>query len=204
MEENIVQEAIDSALNCQWIEAIKINLSILKNDPEDIDALNRLAKAYFENKDITKAKKTSRVVLKINPDNNIAKKSLIKYSQYRPTTKNRMMADTSLSFIEESGKTKLATLINLGSEKTYSALSPGEEVWLTPHAHKVSVTTVDGKYIGKLTDDLSARLRILIKNGNKYKVFIKSTDKNCVKVFIKGEVVSFPREISESFSEFDS
>ena len=203
MDENLIQKSIESALKCNWKEAVKLNLLLLKEDSEDIDALNRLARAYFENGDINKAKKTSKSVLKINPENNIAKNSLIKYSQSQPTSKNKIKTDIS-SFIEESGKTKLTTLINLGSDKVYSILSSGDEILLAPHSHKVSVTTMNGNYIGKLTDDLSARLRILIKNGNKYKVFVKSASKNCVKIFIKGDVVSFPREISEPFSEFTS
>lgn len=203
MDENLTQKSIDFALKCNWKEAIKLNLLILKEDAEDVDALNRLARAYFENGDVNKAKKTSKSVLKINPENNIAKNSLIKYSQSRPISKNKNGSDIS-SFIEESGKTKLTTLINLGSEKVSSVLSSGDKVLLTPHAHKVSVMTINGEYIGKLTDDLSARLRILIKNGNKYKVFIKSASKNCIKVFIKGDVVSFPRETLESFGEFSS
>ncbi|EKE05860.1 MAG: tetratricopeptide TPR_2 repeat protein [uncultured bacterium] len=203
MDENLTQKSIESALKCNWKEAIKLNLLILGKDSEDIDALNRLARAYFENGEVNKAKKTSKSVFKISPENNIAKKSLTKYSQRQPTSKKQIASDIS-SFIEESGKTKLTTLINLGSEKVYSILSSGDEVLLTPHAHKVSVTTFNGNYIGKLADDLSARLRILIKNGNKYKVFVKSTDKNCVKIFIKGDVVSFPRETLEPFSEFGS
>ena len=75
-------------------------------------------------------------------------------------------------------------MINLGSEKVYSSLNTGDEVFLNTHAHKISVTTFNNKYIGKLTDDLSARLRLLIKNGNKYQITIKSVNKNIVKIFI--------------------
>ena len=64
-------------------------------------------------------------------------------------------------------------------------LDAGDEVKLNSHAHKVSVNTFDGKYIGKLPDDISARLRKLISLGNEYQVFIKSIDKNCIKIFIR-------------------
>jgi len=207
MEENLTQKSIDLALECKWKEAIKINMMILKDDSEDIDALNRLAHAYLASGAITKAKKISLNVLKINPTNNIAINALEKYKQSLPLRGKQGKQKYVLSaseFIEEPGKTKLTSLINLGSEKIYSCLDTGTEVLLTPHSHKVSVTTYDGEYIGKLTDDLSSRLRKFIKEGNKYKVLIKSATKKDVKVFIRGSNVSFPLDMSESINEFSS
>lgn len=218
MEENLTQKAIDSALKCDWVQAIKLNLAILKNDPEDIDALNRLARAYFENGNITKARTTSKIVLKINPENNIAINSIRKFGQIKknlsPTKIGvaSSMINKGVTFIEEPGKTKVTTLINLGSEKVYTCLNSGQEVLLAPYSHKVSITTLKGEYIGKLTDDLSARLRKLTKGGNKYIVFVKSASKNCVKIFIKEikrgkdylNTQSFPRESLESIDEFSS
>jgi len=205
MEENLTQKSIDLALESNWKEAIKTNLIILKNNGEDIDALNRLAHAYFTNGAITNAKKVSLKVLKINPTNNIAVNALGKYSQNKHKMKSSEKYVLNPSdYIEEPGKTKLTSLINLGSLKIYSCLNTGTEVLLTPHAHKVSVTTNDGEYIGKLTDDLSSRLRRFIKEGNKYKVLIKSASKNRVTIFIRGDNVSFPLDMSESIDEFSS
>lgn len=205
MEENLTQKSIDLALECKWKEAIKTNLIILKDDSQDIDALNRLAHAYLASGAITKAKKISLNVLKINPTNNIAIKALEKYKQGKQKIRSSERYTLSPSdFIEEPGKTKLTSLINLGSEKIYSCLDTGTEVLLAPHSHKVSVTTYDGEYVGKLTDDLSSRLRKFIKEGNKYKVLIKSATKKDVKVFIRGVNVSFPLDMSESINEFSS
>lgn len=203
MEENLAQKSIKFALQCKWKEAIKCNLEILKSDPEDIDCLNRLAKAYYEIGEINNAKSTSKKVLKIDPINNIAINALQKFN-LNNHTKVAQNKKESTSFIEIRGKTKITTLINLGSEKICSCLSTGDEVFLVTHAHKVSVINSAKEYVGKLTDDLSARLRVLIKNGNKYEVIVKSVSKNCIKVFIKGDVVSFPVDKSESLSEFSS
>lgn len=205
MEENLAQEAINSATNCNWNEAIKINLEILESDNEDIDALNRLSRAYFETGKITKAKETSQKVLKISPDNNIAKNSIERYLRGKKDSKNQNESNNaSVDFIEEPGKTKITTLINLGSEKVYTSLDAGDEVLFVPHSHKVSVNTLDGKYIGKLTDDLSARVRQTIKSGYKYTIYIKSVKIKCIKIFIKGNVASFPLEVSDSLNEFSS
>ena len=210
MDENLAQKAIAAALNSDWHQAITINKLIINEDNEDIDALNRLAHAYFENRDVSKDTKTSKTVLKLDSDNNIAKKSLERYKKNGPLGKQRKLDASSfmrykgMAFIEEPGKTKLTALINLGSEKIYSCLNTGDEVFFNTHAHKISVTTINNKYIGKLTDDLSARLRLLIKDGNKYQITIKSVNKNIVKVFIKGDVLSFPLDMSESLGEFSS
>lgn len=237
MDDDLAQIAINCALQCNWNDAIKNNLSILKENDEDVDALNRLSRAYFENGDITKAKKTSLKVLKISSINNIAINAIEKYKHYIPSKnkggkiekdksklllkerqgkeKNKTSSEhnrDASTFIEEPGKTKLTTLINLGPENVYSLLSAGDKVLITPYTHKVSVTTTTGSYIGKLADDLSARLRKLIKGGNKYEVLVKSVSKNCVKVFIKEtkkgkdliNTQSFPRESSESFDEFST
>lgn len=202
MEENLAQKSIKFALQSNWKEAIKTNLEILKNDPDDVDSLNRLAKAYFENGDVNKAKSTSKKVLSIDTENKIAKNCLNKFQSGK--SKGSQTNLDIVNFIEEPGKTKITTLINLGSERVYSSLNAGDKVYLVTHSHKVSVTTKSNKYIGKLTDDISARLRILIKSGSKFEVQIKSVNKNCVKVFIKGETLSFPLDKSESLGEFSS
>lgn len=213
MDDELAQIAINCALQSNWHDAIKNNLLILKENKDDVDALNRLSRAYFENGDIAKAKKTSNNVLKIDSTNSIAIKALDKYKHCSPIKSIKDQISSNItSFIEEPGKTKITTLINLGSENTYSRLSAGDEVLLTPYTHKVSVTTMSGAYIGKLTDDLSARLRRFIKGGNKYIILVKSVNKNAFKVFIKEikkgkdlkNTDSFPREALESFGEFSS
>jgi len=211
MEENLTQKAIDLALKCKWAEAIKVNILILKKDKDDIDSLNRLARACFEIGEIKKAKLTSKKALIINPKDNIALNALEKYkncSQNKSKQVSQNNIDTSV-FIEEMGKTKLTALINLGSNKTISSLSAGDEATLIIHLHRVTINTIDGDYIGKVRDDLAARLRSLVKGGNTYRVFIKSANKNCLKVIFKEDkkgkglenVISFPRETSESVGE---
>ncbi|HCR35607.1 hypothetical protein A2130_00780 [Candidatus Woesebacteria bacterium GWC2_33_12] len=209
MEENLTQKAIELALKCDWTEAVKINLKILRTNPNDIDTLNRLSRSYYENGDLIKAKKTSLKVLRNDKNNSIAMKAVEKYKLKLPrSTKDHRNVDPSV-FIEEPGKTKLINLINLGSSYTCACLSSGDEIILATHTHKVSLTNLDGKYIGKLPDDLSAKLRRLIKGGNEYRVYVKSVDGKNVKVLIKEtsrgdefkNTQSFPRELSESVTE---
>jgi len=202
MEATLAQKAIASALSGQWDEAIKANLHILKNDPKDTDALNRIARAYSELGRIAEAKKTAAKVLKIDPANPIAQKCLEKWKKGGVMEGNTAPPAPVDSFLEEPGKTKLVPLINLGDAKIFANLDPGEEVKLFATPHKISITTRDGKYLGRLPDDLSSRLGNLMKGGHKYQVIIKSIESTELTVFIREiergknakDRASFPQE----------
>ncbi len=182
---DLAQEAIEKALDCEWDQAIELNKEILKNDPSDIDALNRLARAYSEKGNIKKAKETSQKVLKIDPYNSIALKCISKWKNAQKIDLAKSTPTNAQIFLEEPGKTKVVSLIHLGSKCIIANLDAGDEVVINSHSHRVSITTLDGKYIGRLPDNLSARLRKLINMGNKYESFIKSISPTEVKVFIR-------------------
>lgn len=208
METTAAQKAISFALEGKWEEATKANLDTLKESPEDIDSLNRLARAYAECGKIGKAKETTQKVLKLDPVNPIAKRCHDKWQAGVIGEKHASTGANGEAFLEEPGKTKLITLLNPGDEKVLAALNSGDNVILTTHTHKVSVVTEDGKYLGRLPDDLAARLKNLIKNGNKYQILIKSIGTHDITVFARetergkdaGGMSSFPTEKIEYVS----
>jgi tetratricopeptide (TPR) repeat protein len=220
MYDNLAQTAINSALKCDWSEAIKINKILLSQDKNDIEALNRLARAYYESGNIKLAQKTSLNVLKIEPSNKIAEKAVEKYKRSLPLRDKRSLplrgkkanSIVASDFIEEIGTTKLTQLLNLCSENIISSLDSGDEVFLSTHSHRVTVITHDKRYIGKLPDDLSARLRLLTKEGYEYRVIIMSANKENIKIIIKEtkkgkgyeKINSFPVEVLEPIGEFAS
>jgi hypothetical protein len=68
---------------------------------------------------------------------------------------------------------------------------------------------VEGKYIGRLPDDLSARIKKLVALENKYEALIKSIDpQSQVKIFIRevakgkkaAQIISFPGDKLEYVS----
>lgn len=186
MKVDSAQEAISAALRGEWEKAIEINQSILKDEPNDVDALNRLARAYSEKGDLKKAKLFAQTVLKIDPFNTIAARCLKKWkSGPGYSQKVSQGPKDPKTYLEESGKTKITSLLHLGNGKTLASLDTGDELKLSTNKHKVSVLTLSGSYVGKLTDDLSARLNKLIKFGNKYEVLVKSIDSGSVKIFIR-------------------
>ena len=209
MDTTLAQKAIELALKGEWKEALQLNLQIINESPEDIDALNRVARCYSEMGDVGKAKNTAQKVLKVDPLNTIAQKCFDRWSMAGAPNKHSLNIASPESFLEESGKTKIASLMHLGDAKIFASLDSGDEVKLMPHAHRVSVETPDGRYLGRLHDDLAARLRNLLKYGNKYQVLLKTIrPPKEVTVFIreleKGlkakDITSFPTEKIEYIS----
>jgi tetratricopeptide (TPR) repeat protein len=199
METSLAQKAVCLALAGKWQEALEVNLEILSQNPEDIDAMNRLARCYSEIGSTADAVETTQKVLKIDPINPIAQRCLSKWKVVHPGENHRSSATSGEAFLEESGKTKMVTLMNLGDRNVFVNLDSGDEVKLASYAHKVSVIDDIDRYIGRLPDDLAARLRGLLKQGNKYQVLIKSTDEKEVTVLIKElenktGITSFPPE----------
>lgn len=201
MNQDLPQQAISAALKGDWKDARKINQSILKTNSSDIDALNRLAKAHAELGDITSAKKVASKVVKIDPFNKIALKSIDKWKRLKKSDIKGGSATDPSAFLEEPGKTKIVTLLHPGSTKVIAALDAGDEVNLNDHGHRMAIIS-GSNYLGRLPDDLSARLKKLMGYGNEYKVFVKSTNKREVKVLIREvtrakeleDIPSFPSE----------
>lgn len=207
MDHDLAQKAVSVALSGNWSEAIKLNKQILVENPKDIDALNRIARAFAETGKIEDAKKYTEKSLKIDPFNRIAQKSLKKWHSLKSSTaspENTTGNGHTLPniFLEEPGKTTICSLLFPGDSKVIASLDCGDEVFLSPHSHRVSINNNQGKYIGRLADDLAARIRKFLKTGNEYRVFVKSIDETNVKVFIKEvkraekliDLPSFPAE----------
>jgi len=189
MQKDIIEqkarEAIIAALAGDWEKALRLNEEIIKEDPENIEALGRLARAYSEIGDIKNAKITAKKVLSIDPYNIIAKKCLERWRKLRPKENYKSTSLKADLFIEEPGKTKIVTLNYPGNPKTLAKLDAGDEIKLNSHGHRIIITTSDDEYIGRLPDDINSRLKKLINLGNEYQAYIKSIDNNEVKIFIK-------------------
>lgn len=181
--------AIQSALGHDWPEAVRTNQELLQADPENIEALNRLAHAYKETGEIHLAQKTYRKVLKIDRFNPIANKNLkllLNSPKHRKQkTDGPYPSPTPQIFLEEPGKTKIVTLINPASAAALLSVSCGSQVNLLVKRRTTTVADLTGTYLGALPDDLSARLIKTIKMGNRYEVFVKTVAKNYLTVFIR-------------------
>lgn len=185
MNDDLSYKAVVAAISGDWKSALCINKIILSETPNDTDALNRLARAHAETGNINTAISTAKKVISIDPFNKIALRSLDKWKRIKKNSTIKQKISKIHTFLEEPGKTKIVNLINIGKGDTISQLDCGDELVLDSHGHKVNICTDGGKYIGRLPDDLSARLKKLIKLGNTYCAVVKNSEKNSVKVFLK-------------------
>lgn len=221
--DGLAQKAIDEALKGNWEEALSLNKEVLKQNPEDSEALNRLARANFEIGNLKQAVSCYKKALKLDPYNTIAKKALLRFGKMKethvkskkkktPAGNNAPALSLADIFIEEPGKTKAVPLIHLGDESVISVLTMGEEVRLIPHSHRVSAQTQDGNYIGRLPDDVSRRIIKLTRAGNQYRSLVKSVFPQAVKIFIReikqgphiGSIPSFPANDKLGYKAFNS
>lgn len=188
MPKNTVQQkAVSAALNGNWELALKLNKEIVKKEKDDLDALNRLARAHAELGDIKKAKFFSNKVLKIDPSNQIASKSLDKWKLLKASNGASKKVTTIFSnmFLEEPGKTKIVKLLDIGDENLMASIDAGDEVQISCKKHRVSMLTKDNKYVGRLPDDIASRIRNFIKIGNKYIALVKKADKKEVLILLR-------------------
>ena len=178
-------QAIQTALEGNWQEAIALNKSLIHENPEDIDALNRLALAYSITGKLKEAKSSYQKVIKIDPLNPIALRNIKRFKEKNFTPSNgHSLTQINNGFLEEPGKTKVIELINMAQPKILESLRTGQSVELSVKRLKIFVS--EGKqYIGVLPDDVARRLIKFINAGCKYNAYIKSSNPHKVTVFLK-------------------
>lgn len=196
MDMSLAQKAIDCALCGNWAESEKLNNQILKENPNSKETLNRLGRTCAELGKLTKALTCYKKVLKLDPYNSIAQKAVERLERVRKnvSVKPKVMAISGSStgngifaniFLEEPGKIKTVALLHLGDKSIINMLDAGEEVKLSIQQHKACINNQDGKYVGRLPDDIAVRLIKLSRAGNRYKAYARSVKPDEVKVFIR-------------------
>lgn len=181
------KQAIKAAMSGTWKEAIRLNKEILKQQPQNIAALNRLGRAFWETGHLKRARQTFKKVIEVDQYNPIALKNLKRLTDSGKIKKPPLKKSPRLSsgFLEEPGKTKTVKLIRLAEPKVLSGLDHGQPVLLTPKKRSISVIQEDNTYLGSLPDDISQRLLRFIRGGNRYQALIKAVDRHQLEIFIQ-------------------
>lgn len=180
-------QAIQTTLTGDWQSAITLNQKLLKEDPDDIEALNRLAFAFTILGKPKNAKSIYQKVLRIDSKNPIALKNLNRLDGLakNPKAFSYRIRDVSALFIEEGGKTKVIELINVADSKVVGLLRIGEPLILSIKRLKIFVLTSQNRYVGMLPDDIARRLIKFLKGGNAYEAYLRSVEQRKVTIFIK-------------------
>ena len=197
-------EAIQAMLMGNWKSAVTLNKTLIAENPKDIDALNRLAYIFTILGKIQDAKSTYRKVLKIDILNQIAIKNIKKLTEMGPkqTIKNlSSIRNVSNIFIEETGKTKIISLVNTAQPKIIALLTTGQPIVIAIKRSKIFVQNQNKQYLGMLPDDVGKRLIKLIKGGNTYDGCIKSATEHKVCIFVKETKRVFKYKNQPSFPQ---
>lgn len=189
--EILEQQAVNAAMNLRWTDAVELNQKILKIDKNNVDAILRLAYANLQLHNLAESKKAYQRALKIQPKNqvaieNIERIDVLAISNHKKNPLGQTSLDLNL-FLEIPGKTKSASLVNLGQKSDLAKLAVGQKVELKQKKRKVEVRTVSGDYIGSLPDDLSKRLLSFIKAKSAYQAHVKESNLNRIVIFIREE-----------------
>jgi hypothetical protein len=200
-------KAIQAMLLGDWKNAASLNKDLIKEDPKDIDALNRLAYVFTILGKIHDARSTYKKVLKIDILNQIAIRNIKKLTEMEPKQIVKSLSfirGVNSIFLEETGKTKIISLVNTAQPRIIALLTTGQPVTITIKRSKIFVQDQREQYLGVLPDDIGKRLIKLIKGGNTYSACIKSATAHNVCVFIKETKRTSKFKNQPSFPQTDS
>ena len=191
------QEAISLAMQSRWQEAVTVNQSIIELFPTDIDACNRLGRAFMELGEFAKAKEAYSRGLELDPDNAIAQKnlqrlSLLSVSKVKVKEERREVAPDL--FIGEMGKAGVVNLQNLAPGEVLARMAAGNQVYLKVRGQQLIIESEQGEYLGLVEPPHGFRLARLIKGGNKYAAAIVNIDNSTARVIIR-ESFQHPSQI---------
>jgi hypothetical protein len=191
------QDAISLAMQSRWQEAVTVNQSIIDLFPTDIDAYNRLGRAFMELGEFAKAKAAYSQGLKLDPNNAIAQKNLQRLallSASRVKVKEEHREVSPDLFIGEMGKAGVVNLQNLAPAKVLARMAAGNQVYLKVKGQQLIVGNEKEEYLGMVEPPHGFRLARLIDGGNKYAAAIVNIDNSTVRVIIR-EVFQHPSQI---------
>jgi tetratricopeptide (TPR) repeat protein len=196
IKRQLAEQAIASAAAGQWSEAADTNRKLLELGP-DAEAENRLAKALWELGELGAAREHYQSALALDPTNRIAERNIDRLRTLLVAAGEKTVPAMDGSkapvriFVEETGKTGFAHLLDLPDPKKLAQVNPGDTVELQPEGNRL-IATSNGMRIGVVEPRVAARLLKLIADGNKYLAGVTSLGAQDVRIIIR-EVYQDPR-----------
>jgi tetratricopeptide (TPR) repeat protein len=196
VKRQLAEQAIASAAAGKWSEAAETNRRLLEMGPE-ADAENRLAKALWELGELGSAREHYQAALALDPTNRIAERNIDRLRTLLVAAGDKTVAAQEGSnapvriFVEETGKTGFAHLLDLPDAKKLAQVNPGDSVELTSEGNRL-IAFSNGMRIGVVEPRVAARLLKLIADGNKYLAGVTSLGAQDVRIIIR-EVYQDPR-----------
>ncbi len=191
------KQAIALAMQGRWREAIAVNKSLIENFPNDIDAFNRLGRAYMELGEYAQAREAYERTVELDPYNTIAKKNLHRLShlgQTQVSSEGESHKVEPQHFIEETGKAGVVDLSYLAAPAVLARMVAGDRVYLKIDGSRLKVENGRGEYLGQVTSTFGQRLIKLMRGGNRYEAAILSSMADKISIIIR-EVYQDPSQV---------
>jgi tetratricopeptide (TPR) repeat protein len=183
----LVEEAINAALDRKWKEALAVNQEVAERYGVDEETHNRLGKAYTELGKLDDALSAYRATLELNPLNAIAIKNVNRLEaligEKADLPKGQAAVDVNL-FVEEMGKSALANVI-LEHGFDPALVAPGDQVELVHAGDSLKVQTSSGKPIGRVESKLARRVLKFMAGGNKYTAIVATSEESSLRIIIR-------------------
>lgn len=182
------KQAIALAMEGRWREAVAVNKGIIEKYPDDVDAYNRLGRAYMELGEYLLARKAYSRTKEIDPYSTIAEKNLRRLIHLKEAGtlpgENFQRVEPQV-FIEETGKAGAVRLYRLAAKGVLAEVDAGDRVNLRIVDSNLVVENLRQQYLGRVEPRHSQRLLKLIKGGNKYMATVINSSEDVVSVIIR-------------------
>ncbi len=196
IKRTLAEQAIASAAAGKWTEAADTNRRLLEMGPE-ADTENRLAKALWELGELGSAREHYQAALALDPTNRIAERNIDRLRTLLVAAGDKTVPAQDGSkapvriFVEETGKTGFAHLLDLPDARKLAQVNPGDSVEMTPEGNRL-IAFSNGMRIGVVEPRVAARLLKLMAEGNKYLAGVTSLGAQDVRIIIR-EIYQDPR-----------
>jgi len=189
LRQQLSKEAIDLAMQGKWREAISVNDSIIANFPRDVEAYNRLGRAYLELGEYTQAREAYSHSAELDSFNAIAKKNLQRLNYLKETANAERESDgvQPRHFIEEIGKSGVVNLYGAVPKERLAKMVSGDKVFLKVDGINLSVENGQGDYLGQVDPRHAQRLAKLMQGGNQYSATVVSSTEDMIAIIIREE-----------------
>jgi tetratricopeptide (TPR) repeat protein len=184
------RQAIALAMQGQWQEAVAVNKEIIEEFPHEVDAHNRLGKAYMALGEYALAREAYTRALELDPANVIADKNVrrlahLKDAVVRAPGESRHAGPQH--FIEEIGKAGVVDLSYLAPPEVLGRMVAGDAVFLRVDEPVLMVESGHGEYLGQVGLKHAQRLIRLMAGGNQYSAAVVNVAEDRLAVIIREE-----------------
>ena len=193
------KQAIALAMQGRWREAVAANKSLIVNFPNDVDAYNRLGRAYMELGEYAQAREAYTRAVELDPYNVIAQKNLQRLSHLEGAVVGSEADSQKVGpqhFIEETGKAGVVSLYRLGSPVVLARMVAGDKVYLEIDGSNLIAKNGRGEYLGQVEPKHGQRLVRLMQGGNQYTAAIIRSIEDMMTIIIR-EIYQDPSQAGQ-------